>query len=263
MKKILYLIGGTGNIFFQLKKMSDSSIDFSISDVFIKTGVRKIFNHTNHNNIQNDLFIIENTSLKLPQIILLCIDFLLAKLFKFTLFTTIDIRMTAATPLIYSYIYFGYFQENVSLRSIQNAKKIVKSNPYKGDQILENVIHIRGGDFLDINCSLDSEYYREAIQEYIKETEDAFFTVVTNDISYAKRLINNLKLDIQFTILKNDEKTDFRIMNSCRNMICSNSTFALTSALTGKNLRKITIPKVLMNKFRNESKMVDVEIRVL
>jgi hypothetical protein len=263
MKKIVYLIGGTGNIFFQLKKAYESSVDFVASDIFIKASVRRIFNQTNHNNIQNEIFLIKTVLLKLPQLLLLSIDLLLAKLFGFALFTTIDIRNISATPLVYSYIFFGYFQEEVSLGSIQGVKNIIKPYFCKDYQELDNVIHIRGGDFLDVNWSLDFEYYRKAVQEFIEEGEGDFFTVVTNDIGYSQQLMDDIKMDIQFKILKNDEKTDFRIMNSCKNMICSNSTFALTSALTGKNIRKITLPKVLMNKFRNESDMHNVKISVL
>lgn len=263
MKKIVYLIGGTGNIFFQLKKAHESSVNFVVSDIFIKAGVRKIFNHTNHNNIQNDLFLIKTISLKLPQIILLAIDLFFAKLFRFSLFTTIDIRNISATPLVYPYIFFGYFQEEVSLGSIKGVKNIIKPYFRKVDQELDNIIHIRGGDFIDVNWSLGFEYYRKAIQEFIEEGEGAFFTVVTNDIAYSQQLMNDIKMDLQFKILKNDEKTDFRIMNSCKNMICSNSTFALTSALTGKNIRKIILPKILMNKFRNEGEVHNVKISVL
>ncbi len=263
MKKIVYLIGGTGNIFFQLKKAHESSVNFVVSDIFIKAGVRKIFNHTNHNNIQNDLFLIKAMSLKLPQIILLAIDLLFAKLFGFSLFTTIDIRNISATPLVYSYIFFGYFQEGVSFRDIQDVKNIIKPYFHKDDQKLDNIIHIRGGDFLDVNWSLGFEYYRRAIQEFIEEDENAFFTVVTNDVGHSQQLMNDVKMDIQFKILKNDEMSDFRIINSCKNLICSNSTFALTSALTGENIEKIILPKVLMSKFRNENESCNVKISVL
>lgn len=251
MKKTLFIIGGAGNIFFQLSKIKSKHENFIISDFFIKDFVRKKINHTSHPPIYRKLFKIEKIQNNVFSLIMLGIDLILCKMLKFTLFSELDLRFLKSKPLIMSILYLGYFQTGVELASIRaNKESVFDLLKLSGNHANKNIIHIRGGDFLKENAGLQFIYYSEAIKHsIIKFGGGLYFKIITDDKNHAEKIFADLNIGYEF--IGGDAVLDFAIINNSNILICSNSTFAMTAGLTSATVNCIYLPKIFLDKFDN------------
>lgn len=257
MKNIVFLIGGAGNVFFQLLKASNMKKDsIVVSEFFISSKIRKVLKHTDHPNIYAKLFNVKKTFLFSPYLLLLCFDLFLAKVSGRTLFSNIDLRSVRGKPILINKITFGYFQKNVSFQDIIDLNElVVKGFNVPSEYLKRRVIHIRGGDFIKYGSSLSIDYYKRAIDN-INHCSSEVFLVVTNDVIYAEEVMSNIK-DVKYDVISNNEIADYTILNSSITLICSNSTFALTAGLTGGDIREVVLPCDFYNMFNSE-KVVNV-----
>lgn len=98
-------------------------------------------------------------------------------------------------------------------------------------------IHIRGGDFIKFNKSLQNSYYRNALAQ-VKDYGP--LTIFTNDKKFSMALLPDLS---HHNFSKNgNAKEDFLNMISFNQMICSNSTFSIWAGLISL-AEEIIIPK--------------------
>jgi len=147
----------------------------------------------------------------------------------------------------------GYFNNNWTYTSLNYAfKKLKLLQIGLGKEYLNNctedvIIHIRGGDFLQIPklniCKL--EYYKNSIRYFISMGYRSF-KVISEDQKYAREVINQLKnyfIDIQIIKLKtNSIKDDFNIIRSSRLAILSNSTFSWWASFLSDSKKKFIVP---------------------
>lgn len=97
------------------------------------------------------------------------------------------------------------------------------------------VIHIRGGDFIELGWSeiTPYQYYMDAMNVMHDTYNINSFLVVTDDKIYAKNLISSTKFNIE--IMSNSIDEDFWTIASYSKRILSASTFSLWASALGKN----------------------------
>ncbi|MEL7199440.1 MAG: hypothetical protein AAGL10_14105 [Pseudomonadota bacterium] len=186
--QITFLIGGTGNQFFQF---ATSRPDAKMSTVFLQQSVRKILGWTQHEQVINyDGAGLFKTALAFA---ILGFDIALAKIAKVSLFTEFDTRGLKLEPKISPIVRLGYFQEAQVTRSLAEIGRQIAPTPQQG--LL--AMHVRGGDLLRLEQAgkneygmLDNSYYRSGIEKVRDKlaSEDrnaAEVLVLTDDPEYA------------------------------------------------------------------------------
>lgn len=188
---IVFLIGGTGNQFFQY---AASAPDDMCSGFFLNPVVRRALKWTKHE--QTLRFPWAPPSLQVIALIILALDVLLARLFGFSLFSTLDTRRLKLLPCLTELNRFGYFQDVPERRDITELASQISPTVCKG----QIVLHVRGGDLLTIEREglnvygmLDRQYFVDALKR-AKEaitsggTGEVARLVVTDDLDYAATL---------------------------------------------------------------------------
>lgn len=188
---IVFLIGGTGNQFFQY---AASAPEDMFSGFFLGAVVRRALKWTNHE--QTLSFPWAPPSLQVVALIILALDVLLARLFGFSLFSTLDTRRLKMLPCLAELNRFGYFQEVPERRDITELASQISPTVNRG----KIVLHVRGGDLLTIEREgrnlygiLDRKYFVNALKqakEAIRSggTGEVVRLVVTDDPDYAATL---------------------------------------------------------------------------
>jgi len=132
----------------------------------------------------------------------------------------------------------GYFQTCLSQFDFDHISKNLK-NIMSHDLLKERkntcVIHVRGGDFVDLGWSelTPKDYYLNAINLMKEKNKVNSFIVVTDDIDYAKSIIPYEKVNFDFQ--SNNMVDDFKMLASSSNRILSASTFSLWASALGVN----------------------------
>jgi hypothetical protein len=255
--KVFYSLGGLGNIYFQVVKAESLNSKYQFCDFFVGNLVRKLFKHTNHERIHNKLFSINyGGCIFLP---LLFLDILVGKLLSKTFFSVLDTNFVQADPIFFDFLYFGYFQKNVSAMDYLFASKVIKPSVYNEDYQL--CIHIRGGDFGGdtdnvATSKLKSDYYRKCYQLIKSDIEPiGKVAVVTNDEAYAIKIMKEIDCFDNVIYFFSDVVEDFSVIRSAKFVICSNSTFALMAALSSKKIEHLLLPSLLYNNINNISEL--------
>jgi hypothetical protein len=188
---IIFLIGGTGNQFFQYAASAPEDV---FSGFFLDPVVRRALKWTNHE--QSLHFPWAPKSLQVLALITLALDVLLARLFGFSLFSTLDTRSLKMRPSVVELNRFGYFQDAPERRDFAELARQISPAFHKG----RIVLHIRGGDLVTIDREgrnvygmLDREYFiaalKRAKEAIPSESAGAVVRlVVTDDPDYAASL---------------------------------------------------------------------------
>ena len=101
------------------------------------------------------------------------------------------------------------------------------------------IINIRGGEYKGVpNLILRKEYWQDAIRIMKEKTPKMKFICITDDISYA----NNI-LDFKVPSTHLSIAGDYYVINKAKNLILSNSSFAIFPAWLNKNDPFIIAPK--------------------
>ena len=237
---LTFLIGGTGNQFFQY---STSGPTDQFSCFFLNKHIRKYLNWTNHEKIIQ--YPTASILVQTVGIIILLIDLILARLFKITLFTLLDIRKFKMRPSLCCLIRLGYFQECAEKRDIADlADQFTKS-----ENIADIVAHVRGGDLLKLERSgtsiygiLQGEYYFRSLTKINAEVlpkanKTLDLVIVTDDVEYATSLNLNQGNEYNMKIISVPLNETISIAMSARWYISSNSTLSywITKMRSGKN----------------------------
>ena len=141
----------------------------------------------------------------------------------------------------WTYSSLNYAFNKLKLRQIGLAKKYLKNCSE------DVIIHIRGGDFLNLPklniCKI--EYYKKSIRFFILRGFRSF-KVISEDQTYANELINQLNNyfdDIQIKKLKTSSiKNDFNVIRSSRFAILSNSTFSWWASFLSNSKKEFIVP---------------------
>ena len=157
--------------------------------------------------------------------------------------------------------YFGYWHklkyvkpikqsiQNNLLKPTLNTKKLKSFVKNKLNKKKVVSIHIRGGDFkiLKSHNVLDSNYYNEAINFYLKKLKNPIFHIFTNDMPTARKILKDIAKKNNFIFIKDLKLNDieeFSLFSEYQYAIMANSTFSLMSSyLSHKRLTSIA-PKV-------------------
>ncbi len=147
----------------------------------------------------------------------------------------------------------GYFNQNWEYEKLhelfsQLKLRKIKLNEKNFKICNESVvIHIRGGDFLNIeNLNIcKSEYYRKSIK-YFRNKGFKKFTIISEDQKYGQEIINqmknsfdNLKISLHNS---NSIKEDFNIIRFSRLAILSNSTFSWWASFLSNSKIEFLVP---------------------
>ncbi len=148
-------------------------------------------------------------------------------------------------------------QESENLKKIK--KKITKSCV---------AIHIRGGDFLNNSHAtiLDSNYYSNGINYFIKKIQKPIFYIFTNDKNHCEALLKNMKKNINIKYISNLNLKDFEefeLMRYFTNLIIANSTFSWTASyMSHKSNVKIIAPKIWDKRYKKYDPKFELDKRI-
>ena len=147
----------------------------------------------------------------------------------------------------------GYWQSEKYFRKYKNEiyEMFTLKDPISQscEEILNNInkensvaIHIRRGDYIEIGCNLDVEYFQDAIKYIENNIENPVFYVFSDDIEWVKDKFDNTN---KYKFISNSKNLtmieEFYLMSSCKNQIISNSSFSWWAAWLNKNDDKLVI----------------------
>ncbi len=164
-------------------------------------------------------------------------------------------------------IYDGYWQEldfiieskNYLIESIKDNKLI--SNALKIDRPSgSTMVHIRRGDYLDLNQELNDNYYIQSINKLNKNVKNFNFDIYTDDISWVKSnsIFDNASNIFSPKSAHEDRDQVIKIfsqMLSYENYIIANSSFSYMAAFLGslENSKVLYPDPWFLNKNKNVS----------
>ena len=107
-------------------------------------------------------------------------------------------------------------------------------------------VHIRRGDYLQINGALPMDYYERALRLICdKMGKDLSFYIFSDDLDYCRDYFKRHEnvLNITYVQYESDNSTldDLLIMSKCKSMIIANSTYSWWAAWLNQNPNKIVI----------------------
>ena len=111
-------------------------------------------------------------------------------------------------------------------------------------------LHIRRGDYLEIGCQLNMEYYQKAIckMKDILQKNDLVFYIFSDDIAFCKDYFQRTAVfddmdEVRYPEYDSDDRTldDMLLMSNCRHMIMANSSYSWWAAWLNQNEEKTVI----------------------
>lgn len=248
MKKKLFIIGGTGNVYLQELYMKSHGADYTVSKLLVSQRMRKILGHTHHHLSAEELLELKcRENIFLSTIFI--IDLFIGRLFKKTLITEVDLNSFKCKPVIGAFFYVGYFQDKAKINFHENNELIREfAKPAKKYDLC---IHFRGGDFIKYDSQISPDYYRRAINLLRSkiDVECLSVAVVTNDKSYAISQLEKISFNLDYSIICGNAVDDINLIMSSKHLIASNSTFSLIAAIERKNKGITIFPKNFSDKF--------------
>jgi hypothetical protein len=144
----------------------------------------------------------------------------------------------------------GFFQSEFYFKDVKEI--IIKDFNLEYDENSENIlnkfdvnnycyVHIRGGDYKEIDWLLPKKYYDEAKNVILNKNPNIKFLIITDDIEYCKQIFPEEEY------ITNDVFTDFYILSKSKYMIMSNSSFSWWTTYLNTNQVLIVGPKRWFN----------------
>lgn len=252
---ILRLSGGLGNQIFQLGAALLLTQTLSITDVIIDDSSLNQYKAKRKNDLTNFFdFSLSDINIQFSQSFIARLR--LPKLFPLKLrhWPLISEKnfkealISGSSPIL---LLDGYFQKYLRQDDFNNMLKLLSGIfklPIVDDEPNKCVIHIRGGDFLKFgwNSVTPIKYYQSAIEYMLKNYCIKEFLVVTDDLSYAMKVMDTSTLVPQYKLMQGDIVSAFQAIASIKKRIISNSTFALWASSLGNTKDSVVIaPKLL------------------
>ncbi len=165
----------------------------------------------------------------------------------------------------------GYWQTEkyFNTSTLQIREEFKFKNLIKNDKIISKInscesvsIHIRGRDYINnassnIHNVCNSQYYLNAINFINKSVKNPIFFVVTDDINYAKSILENFSFDFNYieeSSWNKNSEIDLFYMSICKHNIIANSSFSWWGAWLNNNENKIVCtPEIWFNDSRKNS----------
>jgi hypothetical protein len=104
-------------------------------------------------------------------------------------------------------------------------------------------LHIRRGDYLrpDMGCSLDIEYYRNAMALTNEQVIDPYYFIFSDDIEWARENIHDSRAMFIDWNTGPNSFVDMQLMSLCSHNIIANSSFSWWGAWLNRNPSKLVI----------------------
>jgi len=104
-------------------------------------------------------------------------------------------------------------------------------------------LHIRRGDYSrpDMSCSLDIEYYLDAMALVNERVSDPHYFIFSDDIEWARENIKESRTMFIDWNTGPNSFVDMQLMSLCRHNIIANSSFSWWSAWLNRNPSKLVI----------------------
>lgn len=141
-------------------------------------------------------------------------------------------------------ILVGYYQSDFYFKEyepiIKKLFKIDVENFYRLNYPNKKLIaiHIRRGDYVDLDWVLDMQYYLKAVEYFKEKYPDCVFIVFTNDEVWCK-----VHLPWEWVVHKSiEDYKDMMLMSEMDGLIIANSTFSWWAAFLSEN-SEIVSPK--------------------
>jgi hypothetical protein len=224
---VIFLIGGTGNQFFQIANAAESD---KFSDFFLRPFVCKLLGWSAHEKLVSPEH--PSSVVEIYSLALLFFDLLFKRFFKMTVFSELDLRKMKSKPSFRCLVKMGYFQGLPNLSGINRVRRALKVDHVRTEEH-RTVLHIRGGDLRIGKAAkqnsktyglLSEDYYLDCINKF--RQNDAPIAVVTNDEVWAKSLACRMKIK-DTVILENKGLRDFCSLTlGCDVFIAGNSTLS-------------------------------------
>jgi len=251
MKKVLFLMGGIGNVLFQLNyayNLRDRGFNVELNTSLLneQSFMYKIFGWQFHDTLgvlkeMNSMtgFAI-NTKIKLP-LLYGFISKAISKPFGSACYYGLN-APTIMTNMPKNL--FGYFHNNnaVNGRLVADVRfamtQFIEKQSLEFEKLLNlikdaTVVHVRGGDYKDsMRYGMDKRYYQIAL----KDVSKCF--VVTNDVSYCEDLMSGISVDYQI-IRSNNPVQDFIFLAYSRRKVLANSTYSWWASEVGLDKTQI------------------------
>jgi hypothetical protein len=245
-KKIVYLMGGLGNVLFQLNylyNLREQGFSVNADCTLLRDGffTNKILRWSNHKtlDILTDLQLLDNIDINFGSYKNILIG-ALAKFTNCTLLSTQYSGLVAPSLCDKAPIHiFGYFHEKNPINKVfvekisSRIEQLLASEEFSsvrealravGDSY---VVHVRGGDYKqDSSFVISKEYYRKALMGQKK------CFIVTNDKEFTRNFFEGIEIDFDFLKTKNSLE-DFIVLALSRNKVLANSTFSWWAAEIG------------------------------
>jgi hypothetical protein len=277
--KIIYLMGGLGNVLFQLNyfyNLRMQGVDVKADCTLLKNGniAKIILGWSDHQTLDllSDLELSDDIDLKSDGY-----KYILAgALAKFIGRDILSARYCGhAAPVISNLTanhLFGYFHQDSPINKVFVEKirygisrRLTSSEFSYVRDALETigdnfVVHVRGGDYEhDSAFAISSDYYRKALSGQQK------CYIVTNDRGFSRSLFKDIGIAYEFLESKTPLE-DFIILVLCVNKILANSTFSWWAAELGNSDGRILQPDPFFNHivdWRPDSRMPRQLVSVL
>ena len=262
---LLRLHGGLGNQLFQLGAAIVIAKKFKAKSILIDTSsldkykTKREFELSKVVNFEKSEFVIQLKNhpilrLRLPKFIPFSNN-------VFSLVSDHNFENLVSNNVKSSAILDGYFQNIAqnSFDSIINEVRALCSIDYFSDDSSSCVIHIRGGDFIDdgkANLAPD-HYYQRAIEYMDQKFKIDRWLVVTDDITFAKKIMNSYGHSMEF--LSRGLLEDFVTIASCSKRILSASTFAIWASAIGHNSKDgaVILPDYLTSDLKKNFRLMN------
>lgn len=150
-----------------------------------------------------------------------------------------------------SYRYFDQYRDDI-IRQFQpsfdfSPEASELRNDIRNDE-KSVAIHIRRGDYIQVNGCISAEYYKQAISKMLQRVPGARFYFFSDDIPWVKENFAN----IENAVFVNNDKTisdleEFFIMSSANHQIIANSTYSWWAAYLNQNMSKIVYAPEVAN----------------
>jgi hypothetical protein len=140
-----------------------------------------------------------------------------------------------------SEIYFSEFKEDLKKQFTVKEKYRVEYETIKKTlpkDFRYVAVHIRRGDYIDLNLTLPSAYYQKAIERI--HSPDNFYIILSDDPAFAEKEFENLHNKY---VSVNTDITDLQFLIGADICILSNSSFSWWGAYLNTRHSQIIAPK--------------------
>lgn len=136
--------------------------------------------------------------------------------------------------------YKDMFMEELSFPPLTDEQNLSYAAKIKSS--LSVGVHIRRGDFVNLNWQLDASYYHDSAAKMIAAYPELTFFVFSDDIPWCREHADELGLSLAKEIVfiegnvSGSNYIDMQLMTMCKGLLMSNSSFSYLAALLNRQL---------------------------